>query len=219
MRACVCRLAPHWKSHSALWIPLHWYRNEGPCVLPRLTDLTLFPEFSRAVAGRPAYYAAVLRMKQDGSSSSSLGYRGRPRQDRRTGSPADSDWPGHSRHHTSGLGTRGSQEDPGSEGGRFLLIGHAVDVFALSHVLSDAGGDACGWSLVLFWDLTHETLMLFWVQNPIIHILSFLAIPVGSWKEQANIGFRHCKHIFLGGWMCKKKLKKKIKNQDNSSPQ
>ncbi|XP_048836927.1 contactin-5 isoform X1 [Brienomyrus brachyistius] len=77
-----------------------------------LSVISSLSEFSTAVAGRPAYYATVLRMKQD---SSSLGYRGRPRQDRRAGSLADSDWPGHSRHPPSGLGTQGSQEDLGSE--------------------------------------------------------------------------------------------------------
>ncbi|XP_018619602.2 contactin-5 [Scleropages formosus] len=79
-----------------------------------LSIISGLSDFSKAVAGRPAPYAAVLRMKPD-SSSSSLGYRGRSRQDHRSRLPAEPDWTGLSEHYPSPLSALGFQEESTSE--------------------------------------------------------------------------------------------------------
>lgn len=81
-----------------------------------LLDVTalsvLFSDFARAVAGRPVSYAAVLRMKADSSSSSSLNSRMKLRNNHGVGSSSQ-DWPPFSRHRYLALS---SQEDYRSEG-------------------------------------------------------------------------------------------------------
>jgi len=76
--------------------------------------LLLFLDFARAVAARPISYAAVLRMKQDGSSSV-LNPRSRPRQ-HLGGGLASPDWPAFSSHPLSALSLLSSQEDNRSGG-------------------------------------------------------------------------------------------------------
>lgn len=65
-----------------------------------LTLCSFVPDFARSAAGRPASYAAVLRMKMESSSSSLLNPRTRQRQGR--GSVVQ-DWPLFSRHRPSDL--------------------------------------------------------------------------------------------------------------------
>ncbi len=97
--------------------------NSDPCkyilepdIESELLDVTalsvLFSDFARAVAGRPVSYAAVLRMKADSSSSSSLNSRMRLRNNHGVGSSSQ-DWPPFSRHRYLALS---SQEDYRSEG-------------------------------------------------------------------------------------------------------
>ncbi|XP_026767049.3 contactin-5 [Pangasianodon hypophthalmus] len=74
-----------------------------------LSIISCLTDFARSVAGRPASYAAVLRMKPDSSSSSLLNPRTRLRQDR--GSFVQ-DWPPFSRQ---GLSALSFQEDDHSE--------------------------------------------------------------------------------------------------------
>uniref|UniRef100_A0A9J8ABJ7 Contactin-5 n=1 Tax=Cyprinus carpio carpio TaxID=630221 RepID=A0A9J8ABJ7_CYPCA len=76
-----------------------------------LSVISGLADFARAVAGRPVSYAAVLRMKADSSSSSSLNSRMRLRNNHGVGSSSQ-DWPPFSRHRYSALS---SQEDYRSE--------------------------------------------------------------------------------------------------------
>ncbi|KAM6973745.1 contactin-5 [Aplochiton taeniatus] len=76
-----------------------------------LSIISGLSDFAEAVAVRPVSYAAVLRMKPDGSSL--LSPRSRPRQDR---SGLDlglltPDWPSFSSHQLSALSLLSSQED------------------------------------------------------------------------------------------------------------
>ncbi|KAM4565799.1 contactin-5 isoform 5-T5 [Odontesthes bonariensis] len=74
-----------------------------------LSVISGLSDFARAVAARPISYAAVLRMKQD-SSSSVLNLRSRPRQ-HLGGGLATPDWPAFSSHPLSALSLLSFQED------------------------------------------------------------------------------------------------------------
>ncbi|XP_016417720.1 contactin-5 isoform X2 [Sinocyclocheilus rhinocerous] len=76
-----------------------------------LSVISGLADFARAIAGRPVSYAAVLRMKADSSSSSSLNSRMRLRNNHGVGSSSQ-DWPPFSRQRYSALS---SQEDYRSE--------------------------------------------------------------------------------------------------------
>ncbi|XP_058243968.1 contactin-5 isoform X2 [Hemibagrus wyckioides] len=77
-----------------------------------LSIITCLTDFARSVAGRPASYAAVLRMKSDSSSSSLLNPRMRQRQDH--GSFAQ-DWTLFSRQSLSALSFQEDDESEESE--------------------------------------------------------------------------------------------------------
>ncbi|KAG7471163.1 hypothetical protein MATL_G00121490 [Megalops atlanticus] len=79
-----------------------------------LSVISGLSELTAAVAGRPASYAAVLRMKPD-SSASSLRSRISPRHYRGAGSPATADWPAFSGRRLSAHDTHSSQEEHRSE--------------------------------------------------------------------------------------------------------
>nr|XP_055029793.1 contactin-5 isoform X1 [Misgurnus anguillicaudatus] len=76
-----------------------------------LSVISGLADLAKAVAGRPVSYAAVLRMKSDSSSSSTLNSRMRLRNSHGAGSSGQ-DWPLFSRHRYSALS---SQEDYMSE--------------------------------------------------------------------------------------------------------
>ncbi|XP_056622405.1 contactin-5 isoform X4 [Triplophysa dalaica] len=76
-----------------------------------LSVISGLADLAKAVAGRPVSYAAVLRMKADSSSSSTLNSRMRLRNSQGVGS-SSLDWPPLSRHRFSALS---SQEDYMSE--------------------------------------------------------------------------------------------------------
>ncbi|KAM7398986.1 hypothetical protein PAMP_018283 [Pampus punctatissimus] len=78
-----------------------------------LSVISALSDFTRAVAARPISYAAVLRMKPDGSSSL-LNSRSRPRQHHGSGLVTP-DWPAFSSHPLSALSLLSSQEDYRSE--------------------------------------------------------------------------------------------------------
>ncbi|KAM4590491.1 contactin-5 isoform 1-T2 [Fundulus diaphanus] len=78
-----------------------------------LSVISGLSEFARAVAARPMSYAAVLRMRQD-SSSSVLNSRSRPRQ-QHSGGLVTPGWPAFSSHPLSALSLLSSQEDLRSE--------------------------------------------------------------------------------------------------------
>uniref|UniRef100_A0A3Q2CRN5 Contactin-5-like n=1 Tax=Cyprinodon variegatus TaxID=28743 RepID=A0A3Q2CRN5_CYPVA len=78
-----------------------------------LSVISGLSEFARAVAARPMSYAAVLRMRQD-SSSSVLNSRSKPRQ-QHSGLLVSPDWPAFSSHPLSALSLLSSQEDLRSE--------------------------------------------------------------------------------------------------------
>ncbi|XP_041851725.1 contactin-5 isoform X3 [Melanotaenia boesemani] len=78
-----------------------------------LSVISGLSDFSRAVAARPLSYAAVLRMKQD-SSSSVLNSRGRSRE-HHSGGLGTPGWPAFSSHPLSALSLLSSQEDYRSE--------------------------------------------------------------------------------------------------------
>ncbi|XP_057203786.1 contactin-5 isoform X3 [Triplophysa rosa] len=76
-----------------------------------LSVISGLADLAKAVAGRPVSYAAVLRMKADSSSSSTLNSRMRLRNSQGVGS-SSLEWPPFSRHRFSALS---SQEDYMSE--------------------------------------------------------------------------------------------------------
>lgn len=84
-----------------------------------IMSVSFLADFTRAVAVRPISYAAVLRMKQD-SSSSLLNSRSRPRP-HGGGGPATPDWPVFQSHPLPALSLLSSQEDYRSEGKLNLL--------------------------------------------------------------------------------------------------
>ncbi|XP_035288959.1 contactin-5-like isoform X2 [Anguilla anguilla] len=79
-----------------------------------LSIISGLSEFCVAVGGRSASYAAVLRLKQD-SSSSLLASRERARHDRGVGSSIALDWPTLSRPHLSAHSMHSSLENYRSE--------------------------------------------------------------------------------------------------------
>lgn len=108
----------HTQTHLLMTCKLHlflswkWYDDTRHI---SLSHVPYFSDVSKAVAGRPVTYAAVLQMKAGGSSSLLDSRRSRPRQDH-SGGPETPGWPSFSNHHLSALGLLSSQEDYRSEG-------------------------------------------------------------------------------------------------------